>query len=158
MVSHNAAYFAMKNGIMWMCVHASKNDTAGAIPPRTGVYHHAAAESNRDRCRRRWLARDWRVSKRGNFWLALGDYHVVVFGHRAGRWRARVTYLPSKEWWVGPYFDTIEDARLAALPLLDKVRRQVNRYLRDHPNAFPWRTGGPRPSADSPAGESSQTA
>jgi hypothetical protein len=112
-------------------------------------------EPNRDRRRRLWLARPWRVSKRGNFWLATGDYHVVVFGHRVGRWRARVTYLPSKEWWISDYWETIEDARLAALPLLDKVRRQVNAYLRDHPNAFAgWRIGGPRPSEDSSADES----
>jgi hypothetical protein len=66
----------------------------------TADYRHAA-ESNRDRRRRRWLARDWRMSRRtGSFYLNLTDYWIVVCyrpGWVMGRWQARVMYCPSRE-------------------------------------------------------------
>jgi hypothetical protein len=78
-----------------------------------GAKHLEADLKKRAGRRERWLARQWRVSSRGNDWLNVHEHHVVVFKNREGRWTFAID-----ECFADRDFDTEESAKLAAFDAL----------------------------------------
>lgn len=84
-----------------------------------------AAAKNRSARRDRWLARDWKWTKKGNATLKVGDARVTVFQHRDERRRdfsvnlhGFVIHRGRDAEFSESFYETPDDAKLAAFDAL----------------------------------------
>jgi hypothetical protein len=68
--------------------------------------------------RERWRRREWRVSRKGNYFVRVNHFHVVVF-RRGAEWAVRIVDQLSEEFRFSPAsYKRVEDAKLGAFDLL----------------------------------------